>query len=75
VKVIWEAQDIIVGRKFKLPSSNETWMIGYIPSCVGKEKYAKISMSDGMVTDTVGVEYMADSLNADGSLPIELIRE
>lgn len=37
MKVIWEEEDIIVGRKFKLPGTNETWIIGYIPTCVGKE--------------------------------------
>lgn len=72
MKVIWEEQDIIVGRKFKLPSANETWIIGHIPSRVGKEKYVTISLCDGMVTTPISAEWMASILTDGGYLPIEL---
>ena len=72
MKVIWEEEDIIVGRKFKLPIANETWIIGYIPSCAGKEKYVNISLCDGMVTTPISAEWMASILTDAGYLPIEL---
>ena len=71
MKVIWEEDDIIVGRKFMKKGTSEIWIIGYTAFTNG-EKYVTVSLSDGMVTEAINADTMAKRLTQSNYLPIEL---
>lgn len=73
MKVIWEADDIVTGRRFGMRQVEEKWIIGYISSVEGPARYVTVSDQDGLVTDPCTREYLAQRLNADGYLPLELL--
>lgn len=73
MKAIWEASDIIAGRRYGKPGSGERWMIGYQAGRVDKEGFVSISLSDGMVVPQRPAEEIADGLTVNGYMPEELL--
>lgn len=76
MKVIWEARDISGGRVAGKPQRRERWMIGYMAEKTGHEdRWTLTSLSDGMVLGPYTQERIADTLNGNGDLPIEMIQD
>lgn len=75
MKVEWEAEDIVPGRRYGKEGLREKWVIGYLSFADGQERYVSISDQDGMVTEPKAKEQMARNLTENGYLPLELIRE
>lgn len=72
MKIEWTADDIKAGRTVGKPDRTERWMIGYFAARTGFDRWTLVSLSDGMVTEPVTKEQMADRLNASSELPCEI---
>lgn len=72
MKFIWEAKDIVGGRRYGRPGLNEVWIIGYM-SDESVPRHVSISLSDGMVTEARTKDQLAKALSDDGYMPIELL--
>ena len=74
MKVIWEPEDIVPGRKYGKPGIQEVWMIGYVAGADTWVRYTSISLADGMVlSGSCSAEALASKINDGGYIPIELI--
>ena len=73
MKVTWQEEDIITGRRYGKPGCNETWAIGYLSWVNINQAYVSISNQDGMVSEATSKQGLAEYLNKFGYLPIELI--
>lgn len=73
MRVIWEAEDIVVGRRYSKPGLDEEWIIGFIGGMGGPIRYVSISDQDGMVTGPKSKEEIALDLTEAGYLPVELL--
>jgi hypothetical protein len=77
MKVEWQADDIKPGRRYGKPDTKERWLIGYVAGteCLEtpSKRYVSISLSDGMVTQSLTAADMAAVLNKYGYQPEELL--
>lgn len=77
MKVVWEASDIYAGLRTKLPGTTITGdhIVGYCPGTRDpKRKYCLVSLADGMVIGGYWTkERVAQHLNANGDVPVELV--
>jgi hypothetical protein len=73
MKVTWEAEDIIPGRRYSKPGIKEIWAIGFLAYESTQERYVSVSNQDGMVTEPKFKENFAADLTEQGYLPVELI--
>lgn len=73
MKIIWQEEDIQVGRIYGRPGMKETWMIGYRPEIDGTIRYVSISMVDGMITLPQTKAEMAEILTSNEYCPIEFL--
>jgi hypothetical protein len=73
MKVTWEADDIVPGRRYSKKGIGEKWIIGYLSDVAGEGRYVSVSDRDGLVTSPGTKEYLANALNEEGYLPVELI--
>jgi hypothetical protein len=72
--VTWEAQDVVPGQITAKVGRKERWLIGYDPSVDSKQKYALISLADGMLSHRNMTKLaMAAHLNGCGEQPAELV--
>ncbi len=77
MKVIWEANDVYIGRVVGLPNTKEKWIIGYNPN-VGNllRMYVIISLSDGLIVNHPTTKtVIASQLNDLGYQPVELLEK
>jgi hypothetical protein len=72
MKIEWEADDIVCGRRVGHPDRSEQHMIGFLANVAGLDRYVLISLSDGMVSDRYTKEMLAARLNSSAERPIEL---
>lgn len=74
MKITWETNDIIAGRRAGKSDRVEVWIIGYDPNTPpGKPKWALISTEDGMISRRgLTKEQLASHLNSSGDYPVEL---
>lgn len=74
MKIIWEPQDIVAGRRVGKLDRGERWIIGYNPLMIKDEpRYMLVSLSDGMVNQYYDKQGLCDRLNAAGEMPSELL--
>lgn len=73
MKIEWEADDIVCGRRVGHHDRSEQHMIGFFVVDAGNpERYALISLSDGMIAGPFTKEKLADLLNKTAEVPVEL---
>lgn len=74
MKIIWEADDIKVGRRAKAPGDSEAFIIGYDPAFEDTKNLYLISLADGRIYHR-GVTHlkMVHILNEHNLCPVELI--
>jgi hypothetical protein len=72
MRIEWEADDIICGRRVGHPDRSEQHMIGYLANVGALDRYVLISLSDGMVSDRYTKEMLAARLNSSAERPVEL---
>ena len=77
MKVIWQQDDVHLGRVVGLPNSKEKWIIGYNPNVGNLHRmYVIISLSDGLITNNPTTKtVIATQLNDAGYQPIELLNK
>lgn len=73
MKVTWEAEDIIPGRRYSKPGIQEVWTIGFLAAEQTQVRYVSVSNQDGMVTPPMAKGDLAASLNTSEYIPVELI--
>lgn len=75
MKIIWNAEDIKVGRYVTVPTetgkicASRTYKIGYLPHA-DDPSYCLIAITDGMVSRPHTKERLAETLTDHGHLPI-----
>lgn len=74
MKVIWEVNDIILGRRYGKPGFIEEWTIGYLAWEHESARYISVSNQDGMVTNPHTKERLAEILTENDYLPLELLQ-
>ena len=80
MKAIWEEDDIIAGRRYTIPETNEVWLIGYRVDIEpqdqpkGPKKFVQISLNDGMCCCEATAADIARTLTYQGYLPLEFIK-
>jgi hypothetical protein len=72
MKIIYEAIDISVGKRYIAKESGETVMVGYYPDGVGSTRYTIVSMTSGKVCSPMTKEEIAEHLSIKSYIPIEL---
>lgn len=76
MKIEWQIEDIQAGRIVGKPDRIERWMIGYLPGERNQNKWALVSLADGMVIQTGSTaEQMCSHLNTSGDVPIEFFSD
>lgn len=73
MKIIWQDCDIISGRRYGKPGSNERWTIGYVCGAITTGQYVAVSDSGWMVTEPRTREEMVEMLNKEEYQPVELL--
>ncbi|XAI95975.1 hypothetical protein [Microcystis phage Mwe-JY26] len=79
MKVIWEAEDIIPGRRVSVRKSSEVWLLGYDASIANNNgtsaRYCMVSLEDGVVIvkNSTKTE-LAEHLTTHLYLPIEVLK-
>lgn len=73
MKVEWEPDDIIPGRRYGRNGLNEVWLIGYLAEANAPRKFVSISMFDGLVTRALTCEELAAELTHAGYVPVEIL--
>lgn len=73
MNVIWEPDDIVVGRKVGTKGCGEKWAIGYLASAADNARFVMISTVDFMVDNPKTKTELAQSLTNGGYLPEELL--
>ena len=73
MKVIWEPEDIVPGKKYGKPGIQEVWMIGYVAGAGASTKYTRVSLSDGMIVSGCSREDLALEFNDEGYVPVEML--
>lgn len=76
MKVIWETEDIKVGRRFGHPACAERGIIGYDPREEDTQsKYVLVSLSDGMIICAPTTKFLiTKQLNDEDYQPDELLQ-
>ena len=77
VKIIWEAQDVMVGMRLRTASNkHKNYIIGFDPgvdSRSGQGRYTITSLEDGMLCDQgLTLEALAENLNKRNFMPNKL---
>ena len=80
MKVVWEDADIVVGRRYTKPGTNEVWLIGYRvdiepqDQTKGPKRFVQISLNDGMCCCDATAADIALALTHQGYVPLELAK-
>lgn len=75
MKVTWEDDDIISGRRFGRKGIKEVHIIGYIVPKEGKNIITVTSLEDGNVWYQGTAPFLAMILNENDYLPVELLNQ
>lgn len=73
MKIIWHANDIEPGRMVGKRDCPQRRMICGVADR-GTERFALVSLADGMMTLPCSAEMLAIGLTTSGELPVELLR-
>lgn len=74
MKIVWEPEDIRVGRRVCTPGCSETWMIGFEIIDKFANRFCVVSLADGMISRSrMSAEEVADYLTKAGNHPVELL--
>lgn len=73
MRVIWDEDDVKVGRVYGKSGIKEQWLIGYRADLSGDARYVSVSTSDGMVTIPRTKRGMAENLSRNGYSPVEYL--
>lgn len=72
MKVEWEAEDIVMGRRVTRYRGDEVYMLGY-QGFLGPKRYVLVSLSDGMTSECYTRVQLAEQLNSGGLKPLEVV--
>jgi hypothetical protein len=75
MKIEWQAEDIVAGRRIAHPGCSEQSLIGFVAAehRSDHQAFVLISLSDGMVQPPMTAQAVADQLNRNGDMPIEFV--
>ena len=73
MKFIWEEEDIRAGRMFSKPGNVEAQIIGYHVGSHEEDKWASVSLVDGMISTPTNRAIMATALTENGYIPVEFM--
>ena len=76
MQIVWETHDVICGARLVRPGAREEWMIGYAAGTLQTEdRYSFVSLSDGLITDPLGLDDFTTQLNQGGYWPSHFLED
>lgn len=73
MKISYEQKDINPGQRYGKPGVEERWIVGYSPGAEEQQRYAMISLADGIIASRGTRADIADTLSDGEYLPAEVL--